>query len=502
MKKMSKFAMAAMLVLGLASAAQAADIKASGKWQIDASWHNDMDMNQGTKENSFTIEQRVRTAFQFIANENLKGVLDTQIGTNSWGNGEYQIGAGRTPSQAATSTGSNTGGNGNIMLRKAYLDFKVPNTKVNILAGFQTVNLPSAFGGGSAILDDQVGALVVSAPIIDGVSVLAGYARPTDANTAGSTSDIQGMSGYGLFTGGLGIHYGAERLGCLTVPAGAGNSKRQLKLLSDFKVDGVHIIPSYALHFASFLKGEGVDPKRLNWRIALIGAEPHTEEVRQRVQDLLGLKAYNSYGMTEMNGPGVAFECEKQAGMHVWEDAYIAEIIDPETGEHVAEGEVGELVMTTLCRDGMPLLRYRTRDLTRFIPGPCACGRTHRRIDRIAGRADDMMIIKGCNIYPMQIEQALMSLPEVAQNYLIEIFKEGEMDQLRVKVEIKDDYFVEDMCTARRQAQANGVRLRLPRAPSAKGMNPLGTLVPPMPRGACPTRHRRKRGRERPCPPS
>jgi len=194
MKKMSKFAMAAMLVLGLASAAQAADIKASGKWQIDASWHNDMDMNQGTKENSFTIEQRVRTAFQFIANENLKGVLDTQIGTNSWGNGEYQIGAGRTPSQAATSTGSNTGGNGNIMLRKAYLDFKVPNTKVNILAGFQTVNLPSAFGGGSAILDDQVGALVVSAPIIDGVSVLAGYARPTDANTAGSTSDIQGMS--------------------------------------------------------------------------------------------------------------------------------------------------------------------------------------------------------------------------------------------------------------------------------------------------------------------
>jgi len=256
---------------------------------------------------------------------------------------------------------------------------------------------------------------------------------------------FQNMSGYGLFTGGLGIHYGAERLGMLTVPAGAGNSKRQLKLLSDFKVDGVHIIPSYALHFASFLKGEGVDPKSLNWRFALIGAEPHTEEVRQRIQDLLGLKAFNSYGMTEMNGPGVAFECEKQAGMHVWEDAYIAEIINPETGEHVAEGEVGELVMTTLCRDGMPLLRYRTRDLTRFIPGPCACGRTHRRLDRITGRADDMLIIKGCNIYPMQIEQALMSLPEVAQNYLIELFKEGEMDQLRIKVEIKDDYFVEDM---------------------------------------------------------
>jgi phenylacetate-CoA ligase len=167
--------------------------------------------------------------------------------------------------------------------------------------------------------------------------------------------------------------------------------------------------------------------------------------VRQRIQELLGLKAFNSYGLTEMNGPGVAFECEKQAGMHIWEDAYIVEIVDQETGEPVAEGEVGELVLTTLCRTGMPILRYRTRDLTRFVPGACACGRTHRRLDRITGRADDMLIIKGCNIYPMQIEQALMSLPEVAQNYLIELFKEGEMDQLRVKVEIKDEYFVEDM---------------------------------------------------------
>ncbi|MBU1229742.1 MAG: phenylacetate--CoA ligase [Proteobacteria bacterium] len=256
---------------------------------------------------------------------------------------------------------------------------------------------------------------------------------------------FQNMSGYGLFTGGLGIHYGAERLGLLTVPAGAGNSKRQLKLLKDFHVGGIHIIPSYALHFASFLKDEGIKLGDLDFRIALIGAEPHTEEVRGRIQELLGLKAYNSYGLTEMNGPGVAFECEKQAGMHLWEDAYIAEIIDPETGEWVEEGQVGELVMTTLCRDGMPLLRYRTRDLTRFIPGSCACGRTHRRIDRITGRADDMLIIKGCNIYPMQIEQALMSLPEVAQNYVIELFKEGEMDQLRIKVEIKDEYFVEEM---------------------------------------------------------
>ncbi|GAB7022650.1 phenylacetate--CoA ligase family protein [Salidesulfovibrio brasiliensis] len=256
---------------------------------------------------------------------------------------------------------------------------------------------------------------------------------------------LQNMSGYGLFTGGLGIHYGSERLGCLTVPAGAGNTKRQIKLIRDFSVSVMHIIPSFALYFAAKVREEGYDPAEMPWRIALIGAEPHTEETRQRIEELLKLKAYNSYGLSEMNGPGVAFECTEQNGMHVWEDAYIAEIIDPATGEHVAEGEIGELVMTTLTREGMPIIRYRTRDLTRFMPGECACGRTCRRIDRIAGRADDMLIIKGVNIYPMQIEQALMSMPEVGQNYLIELIREGYMDQIKVKVEIKDEYFVEDM---------------------------------------------------------
>lgn len=258
---------------------------------------------------------------------------------------------------------------------------------------------------------------------------------------------FQNMSGYGLFTGGLGIHYGSEQLGCLTVPAGAGNSKRQLKLLRDFKVDGVHIIPSYAMHFGQFLRQEGVDPAELGWRFALIGAEPHSERTRRRIEELLGLKAFNSYGLTEMNGPGVAFECEAQAGMHLWEDAYVAEIVDPVSGEPLPDGEVGELVMTTLCRDGMPLLRYRTRDLTRFIPGDCACGRTHRRIDRITGRTDDMIIIKGCNIFPMQIEQVLMSTPEVANNYLIELYQENDMDQIRVKVEVRDEHFAADAPT-------------------------------------------------------
>ncbi len=256
---------------------------------------------------------------------------------------------------------------------------------------------------------------------------------------------FQNMSGYGLFTGGLGIHYGAERLGCLTIPAGAGNSKRQLKLIRDFQVTVVHIIPSYALYLGEFMAREGVDPGSLSLRIALIGAEPHSEEARRRIEDVLQLKAYNSYGLSEMNGPGVAFECEQQSGMHLWEDAYIAEIIDPATEKPVAPGEIGELVLTTICREGMPILRYRTRDLTRMIPGQCPCGRVHVRIDRIMGRADDMMIIKGVNIYPMQIEQTLLSIPEVGQNYLIVLERDGFLDQLKVQVEIKDDYFVEDM---------------------------------------------------------
>ncbi|MBS3779573.1 MAG: phenylacetate--CoA ligase [Desulfovermiculus sp.] len=256
---------------------------------------------------------------------------------------------------------------------------------------------------------------------------------------------FQNLSGYGLFTGGLGIHYGAERLGCLTIPAGAGNSKRQIKLLKDFRVTAMHIIPSYALHLATVFDDLDIDPHSLDLRIALIGAEPHTEEIRGRIEDLYAIKAYNSYGLSEMNGPGVAFECPAQNGMHIWEDAYFVEILDPQTLEPVPEGEIGELVVTTLTRLGMPLLRYRTRDLTRVLPGQCSCGRVHKRIDRILGRADDMIIIKGVNIYPMQVEQVLMGIEEVGQNYQIILEREDYIDQLRVKVEIKDESFVEDM---------------------------------------------------------
>lgn len=271
---------------------------------------------------------------------------------------------------------------------------------------------------------------------------------------------FQNMSGYGLFTGGLGIHYGAERLGCLTIPAGAGNSKRQLKLLEDFQVSAIHIIPSYALHLGTIMEELGYGPERLNLRIALIGAEPHTEAIRRRIEEVFKLKAYNSYGLSEMNGPGVAFECLAQKGMHVWEDAYLAEIVDPDTGQPVPDGEIGELVLTTLCREGMPLIRYRTKDLTRFLPGECSCGRVHRRLDRIKGRADDMIIIKGVNIYPMQVEQALMSIPEVGQNYQIVLEREGYLDQMRVKVEVKNEFFVEDMRVLKALQARISARLR------------------------------------------
>ena len=259
------------------------------------------------------------------------------------------------------------------------------------------------------------------------------------------TDVFQNMSGYGLFTGGLGIHCGAEKLGCLTIPAGAGNSHRQIKLLMDFKVTGIHIIPSYALYLSTIFSELGIDPRSLPLRIALVGAEPYTEETRRRLEELYDIKAYNSYGLSEMNGPGVAFECTEQHGMHIWEDAYLAEIVDPVTGEPVPDGELGELVMTSLGREGMPIVRYRTRDMTRFLPGQCPCGRVHRRIDRLHGRCDDMMIVKGVNIFPMQIERVLMAMPEVGQDYQIILERDGFIDNIRVKVEIRDEFFVEDM---------------------------------------------------------
>lgn len=252
---------------------------------------------------------------------------------------------------------------------------------------------------------------------------------------------FQNIMGYGLFTGGIGFHYGAERLGMLTIPIGPGNSKRQGWFMKHLGVSVVHILPSYAFRLYSHLKEEGVDPKELPLRIAFIGAEPHSEAMRREIERLYGIKAFNSFGLSEMNGPGVAFECQEQSGMHLWEDYYYAEIIDPETLEVLPDGEWGELVISSIHREAMPLVRYRTRDLTRIIPEPCKCGRVHRRIDRIKGRTDDMLIINGVNLFPMQIEKTILGMKGVGSHYIIEVHKEQFLDKLYVKIEMTEEAF-------------------------------------------------------------
>jgi phenylacetate-CoA ligase len=250
---------------------------------------------------------------------------------------------------------------------------------------------------------------------------------------------LQNMMTYGLFTGALVVHYGAEKVGLLVIPAGPGNSERQLLLMRDFGTTLFHCTPSYALYLADFMERQNIDPRRdLRLRIALIGAEAHTEGSRAKIESSLGVQAYNSYGLSEMNGPGVAFECQLKQGMHLWEDQFLLELINPDTGEPVPEGEPGELVLTTLSREAMPLLRYRTRDITSLMTEPCSCGRTHRRIRRITGRSDDMLVVRGVNIYPQQIERILMATPELGRNYLIEL---DGLDAMTVKVELSPAHF-------------------------------------------------------------
>ncbi len=250
---------------------------------------------------------------------------------------------------------------------------------------------------------------------------------------------VQNMMTYGLFTGAFVMHYGAEKLGCMVIPAGPGNTEKQLLLMQDFRTTVIHVTPSYALYFATFLESKGINPRTdLSLKKAFIGAEPYTEETRCKIEKALGVDVYNCYGLSEMNGPGVAFECQNKDGLHIWEDNYVVEIIDPQTGEPLPDGQRGELVLTTLCREAMPILRYRTRDMTSIIAEPCSCGRTHRRLSRMAGRSDDMLIVRGVNIYPQQIEQVLMSLPQVGRNYVIVL--EG-LDEMTIKVELAESGF-------------------------------------------------------------
>lgn len=255
---------------------------------------------------------------------------------------------------------------------------------------------------------------------------------------------FQNSSGYGMFTGGLGFQYGAERLGALTVPAAAGNSLRQIKFIKDFGTTAIHAVPSYVTRLYEVMQETGVDPRRdTHLRVLAIGAEPHSEEQRKRIEQMLGVKAYNSFGMSEMCGPGVGFECQEQNGLHFWEDYYIVEIVNPETLEPVPDGEIGELVLTTLNREAMPLLRYRTRDLTRVLGRTCPCGRNHIRLDRMRGRSDDMMVLRGVNIFPIQIEKILMQFKELASNYLITLTTDEDNDNMTVEVEL-EELFTDD----------------------------------------------------------
>lgn len=260
-------------------------------------------------------------------------------------------------------------------------------------------------------------------------SMAAAGARPGDI--------VHNAYGYGLFTGGLGAHYGAERLGCVVVPISGGGTERQVLLLQDFAPVVLCATPSYALNIAEVAQEVGVDPAALAVRHGIFGAEPWSEEMRAELDRRFGMAAVDIYGLSEIMGPGVACECDTaRDGLHGWEDHFLFEIIDPETGEALPMGATGELVITTLTKEALPMVRYRTRDITRLTDEPCACGRTHLRIQRITGRDDDMMIIRGVNVYPSQIEAALVGAPGLAPHYQILLEREGAMDTMTVEVEV------------------------------------------------------------------
>ncbi|MEM1998808.1 MAG: phenylacetate--CoA ligase [Archaeoglobaceae archaeon] len=258
---------------------------------------------------------------------------------------------------------------------------------------------------------------------------------------------FQNMANYAFFTGGLGIHMGAERIGAVTIPAGVGNTERQVRYMVDFGTTAVHSTPSYALHVKEVAEEMGLIDK-LKLRIGCFGAEPWSENTRKRLEDAFGIDAYDSYGLSEMNGPGVAFECREKQGLHIWIDHYFVELIDPRTGERVGEGEKGELVLTPLTKEAMPLLRYRTGDVTMLETDKCSCGRAHPRLMRIFGRSDDMLIVRGINVFPSQIEHVLMQIPEVGDNFQILLTRKGALDEITVRVEVKDEFFtgeIEDL---------------------------------------------------------
>ena len=253
---------------------------------------------------------------------------------------------------------------------------------------------------------------------------------------------IHNAYGYGLFTGGLGAHYGAEKLGASVIPMSGGNTKRQIMILQDFGPTAICCTPSYALNLAEQGKAMGIDMRSLKLRVGIFGAEPWSEKMRQEIENVLGIKALNIFGLSEIMGPGVAMEClEGRHGMHIFEDHFLVETINPETGEVLPPGEEGELVFTTITKEAFPLVRYRTRDLSRLITEPCRCGRTLHRMDRVMGRSDDMLIIRGVNVFPSQIEAILLAIQGVEPHYQLIVDRAGNLDTLEIQVEVGEQVF-------------------------------------------------------------
>lgn len=256
---------------------------------------------------------------------------------------------------------------------------------------------------------------------------------------------VQIAYGYGLFTGGLGLHYGCENLGASVIPISGGNTEKQLQLMQDFGTSVIACTPSYSLYLAEEMAAAGIKKENLKLRIGIFGAEPWTENMRKEIEAKLGLKAIDIYGLSEIIGPGVSCECEHQVGMHVNEDHFIPEIVNPETLQPVPAGEIGELVFTTITKEGIPLIRYRTRDLTRLNYEKCACGRTLVRMEKCKGRSDDMLIIRGVNVFPSQIESVLLEMSETAPHYLLIVEREGNLDTLKLMVEVQEQFFSDEI---------------------------------------------------------
>jgi len=290
-----------------------------------------------------------------------------------------------------------------------------------------------------------------------GMATVVGYSQNDIVNwsnlvarilcSAGVTPDdvIQIAFGYGLFTGGFGLHYGAERLGASVIPISSGNTKRQIQIMQDFKTTALVCTPSYALKMADVMMDMGVNPNGLSLRYGVFGAEPWSEAMRVEINERLGIQATDNYGLSEVMGPGVAGECQECNGLHVNEDHFYIEILDPESLEPVAPGEVGELVISTLTKEAFPVIRYRTRDLTRLMPEPCPCGRTSVRVSRMMGRSDDMLIIKGVNVFPTQIESVLFEIEGTEPHYRLIVERENNEDRLTVMVEVVESIFFDEM---------------------------------------------------------